>query len=140
VSDNAERQVRRPGISPEVLAAAGIRHVDAIEAKRLVGYEVAGILIPYHELDGSAMRTPDGNPFVRLRLDLPTTSAKFLSPRGSGARAYYPPGLRKLLVPGCTLHLVEGEFKALALVDAGFVAAGIGGISSACRRCEEVCA
>ena len=127
-------QARRPGISTEVLTAAGIRHADAAEAKHLVGYDAAGIAIPYCELDGSPMLTPDGDPFARLRLDITTTSAKYLSPRGSGARAYFPHGLRQLLVPGCTLGITEGEFKALALVEAGFAAVAIGGISSACKR------
>lgn len=125
---------KRPGISSHTLAAAGIRHVDAAEAETLVGYKAAGILIPYRHLDGSPIVTADGDPFCRLRLDAPTSSAKYLSPKGGGAQVYFPTGLRELLGPGCTLGIVEGEFKALALVGMGFPCVGIGGISSACRR------
>jgi len=130
----AERQVHRPGISPDFLAAAGVRHVDATEAERLVGYAASGLVIPYRQIDGSPILTPDGRPFHRLRLDKPTGSAKYLSPKASGAQLYVPPRLRRLLPPGCDLYVIEGEFKALSLSEAGFAAVGVGGISSACRR------
>lgn len=123
----------RPGISPAMLAQAGVRLVNADEARALVGYSQPGLLVPYVTRNGQSVKI-DGKPFARLRLTNPTSSAKYLSPAGAGCQLYEPPGLRALLVPGCVLGVVEGEFKALALVEGGFAAVGIGGISSACPK------
>ena len=123
--------ISRPGISPELLAAAGVVRVDGKEAMARVGYEASGILIPYINRNGDPVMV-NGVAFARLRLDIPTSSAKYLSPRSSGCQLYEPHGIRRLLVPGCTLTVVEGEFKALSLVEVGVPAVGIGGIQSAC--------
>ncbi|HRE04219.1 MAG TPA: DUF3854 domain-containing protein, partial [Opitutaceae bacterium] len=133
-NSNSSPQVKRPGISVQVLERAGVRHVEAIEAEQLVGFRVAGILIPYQKFDGSPVLTPDGKPFNRLRPDRPSSGSKYLSPKDGGAQIYFPPGLRNLQMTDRVLGAVEGEFKALAMVEAGFPCIGIGGISSACRR------
>ncbi len=125
--------ISRPGISPELLAEAGVREVSAVEARELVGFAAEGVAIPYRTVSGEPVKV-DGRPFHRLRLRTPTASAKYLSPAGSGCQAYFPPRLRALLVPGCVLGIVEGEFKALSLVEAGFPCVGVGGISSVCPR------
>ena len=125
--------VTRPGISKETLAAAGVRTVTASEANTLVGYPAPGVLIPYLTRNTKAVIV-GGRPFCRLRLSEPHGSAKYLSPRGGGCQLYEPPGLATLLKPGCVICVVEGEFKALALVEAGFPCVAIGGISSACPR------
>ena len=125
---------KRPGVSSEMLEAAGVLYVEPNEAFEAVGYREAGLLIPYSDLAGNPLEV-NGRPFARLRLAAPRTGgAKYLSPANSGCQAYIPPGLRKLLLPGCVLGVVEGEFKALALVEAGFPCVGIGGISSACPK------
>lgn len=121
----------RPGISTASLARAGVRTVNADEARELVGFAAPGLLIPYVTRTGSPVLT-EGRPFYRLRLERPTGSAKYLSPAKSGCQLYEPPGLRALLLPGSALAITEGEFKALALVEAGFPCVGVGGISSAC--------
>jgi hypothetical protein len=128
---NAVAQISRPGIAPATLAAAGVRHVDGTNALALVGFEASGLLLPYYTRNGLPV-TVDGKPFARIRLDAPTGSAKYLSPAKSGCQLYEPHGLRSLLLPGCVLGITEGEFKGLALVEAGFPCVGIGGISSAC--------
>ena len=51
----------------------------------------------------------NGRPFGRLRLDNPTPSAKYLSPRDSGAQLYVP---RHGGPFGKALVVCEGEFKA----------------------------
>ncbi len=124
----------RPGISPALLAAAGVREVEPDEARTLVGYAEAGLIIPYRTRNSVAVEAV-GKPFFRLRVRSPREGgAKYLSPRGAGCQLYEPPGLRTLLVPDCVLGVVEGEFKALALTEAGFPCVAIGGISSACPR------
>ena len=124
----------RSGITLEMLRTAGVRCVEPSVAFAAVGYREAGLLIPYRSLAGADIEV-NGRPFARLRLTSPRSGgAKYLSPAKSGCQAYFPPGLRKLLLPDCVLGIVEGEFKALALVEAGFPCVGIGGISSACPK------
>lgn len=123
----------RPGISTAWLARAGVRTVNADEARELVGFAAPGLLIPYHCADGSRL-VVNGKPFARLRVADPGDGPRYLSPGKSGCQAYIPPGLPDLLREGCDLVVVEGEFKALSLVESAVAAVGIGGISSATPR------
>ncbi|HEY3755310.1 MAG TPA: DUF3854 domain-containing protein [Opitutaceae bacterium] len=116
-----------------MLAEAGVREVGRDEARALLGFAAPGLAIPYRRRNGDPLEI-DGKPFHRLRLSNPSNGAKYFSPRGSGCQLYHPPRLRSLLAPGCVLGVVEGEFKSMALVDAGFPCVGIGGINSACPR------
>jgi hypothetical protein len=119
--------VTRPGISSEFLGRHGIRHVDEHEVEGQLGFKAGtGIWIPYPGLNSCVMLVNE-RPYGRLRLDRPTNGAKYLSPRGSGSQLYIPQRVpfEKDLV------IVEGEFKALALCEAGIRAVGIGGITSA---------
>jgi hypothetical protein len=125
----------RPGISPETLCEAGVRTVIPSEAKELVGYGVDGLAIPYRTVSGAPV-TVEGRPFYRIRLLNPKGKSKYLSREHSGCQVYFPPRLRALLRPDCVLGVVEGEFKSMALAEAGFPCVGIGGITSACPRNE----
>jgi hypothetical protein len=118
----------RPGVSPEFLRRLGVVPVDQESASQLLGFAASGggLWIPYPGLNSASM-VVNGRKFGRLRLDKPTSDAKYLSPKESGARVYVPHGPRF----GSTLVIVEGEFKAMALCEAGVRAVGIGGISSA---------
>ena len=127
--------MNRPGITPAALAAAKIREVEPAEAFAATGYREPGILIPYFNAAGSALNV-NNKEYARLRLSNPSSGAKYLSPASSGCQLYIPIGLRALLVSGSALGIVEGEFKAIALIEAGFPCVGIGGISSACPRNE----
>lgn len=128
---------QRPGISAQMLKEAGVRWIEAEDAFSAIGYRESGLLIPYRTLTGEILAV-NGRPFARLRLESPRDGgAKYLSPAKGGCQAYFPPGLLKLLTPGITLGIVEGEFKSMALVEAGFPCVGIGGISSACpKNCQ----
>ena len=123
--------VERPGISPEFLRRHDIKHVDDHEAEQLTGYKhAAGIFIPYINLKtGQPILGDNRKPFFRLRLDEQTSDgAKYLSPKGGGARLYIPntPPINKPYLIAC-----EGEFKALPLCEAGVCAVAFGGINSA---------
>ena len=126
----------RPGISEAVLETAGIRRVTSTEAQELIGIPEAGILIPYFTFEGLPLNFSD-RAFCRVRSDNPEAKAKYLSPAGSGSQAYFPPGFSTTLGEGKTLHVVEGEFKALALCEAGIPAMAVGGISSTCPNNAE---
>jgi P4 family phage/plasmid primase-like protien len=110
--------VTRPGIGVSTLAALGIRHVGEAEAFELIGQRYAGLFIPY----GIHV---DGTPFGRLRLDVPEADRKYTQRSGSGVHPYFPalPGLEAQP----DLVLVEGEFKSIALCEAGVRAIGISG-------------
>jgi len=110
--------VIRPGISPETLTKLNIRHVSAEEAKKLVGQNHPGIFIPYGILD-------QDEPFGRIRLDVPQDDRKYTQRFGSGVHPYLA-GLHGM-PPADDLVVVEGEFKAISLCEAGFPAVGISG-------------
>jgi P4 family phage/plasmid primase-like protien len=121
--------VRRPGISASTLAALGIRHVTEAEAKKLVGHSYAGLYIPY------GIRV-DGYDFGRLRMDQPVGNQKYTQRVGSGVQPYVPalPGLEDQP----DLVLVEGEFKAISLAEAGVRAIGLSGFYGFASK-EKLC-
>jgi len=109
-------EVKRPGISPQTLAAAKVRQIDATQAEELCGMKAAGLWIPY----------PGVKDYGRLRLDTPTPSQKYHQRAGSDVHAYMTPSA--LEGPkGGDLAIIEGEFKALSLEESGLVAIGISG-------------
>jgi len=116
----------RPGISDAMLQRAGICHIDARTAFERTDQPYAGLWISYRNLDGIDM-VHDGKPFGRIRMDVPTDKQKYHQKFGSPVRAYLPPGLLEF-PKGTPVYLIEGEFKALALVEAGYLAIGLGGI------------
>ena len=116
----------RPGISNEMLARAGVRRVSAAEAETLCGAAKAGLWLPYHNADGSAVRDGDMD-YGRLRLDEPDDKKKYHQAFGTNVHAYLPPGIADTPSTGGDLFIIEGEFKSLALAEAGFPAVGISG-------------
>ncbi len=124
--DYTNGKLSRPGISPQFLRRHCIRHVDEVQAEAMIGFKASGVWIPYPGITSAEMIVND-RPFGRLRLDRPTNGAKYLSPRGSGAHLFIPRGPPF----GRELVVIEGEFKAMALCEAGIRAVGIGGVQSA---------
>jgi hypothetical protein len=108
-----------------MLARAGVRRVSAAEALELCGLEQSGLWLPYRTVEGSAV-CEGGKPYGRLRLDKPQGSRKYHQAFGTGVHAYLPPGLNEVAAGG-DLCNIEGEFKALALTEAGFPAVGLSG-------------
>jgi len=110
--------VTRPGISQTTLAKLDIRHVTEGEAAELVGQRHAGVYIPY----GLSI---EDRPFGRIRLDAPQTDRKYTQRMGSGVVPYL--AAVQGMPPSGDLVVVEGEFKAISLCEAGFAAIGISG-------------
>ena len=119
--------IKRPGITPETLAQAGVRAVGEAEAESLIGMKAPGLAIPYTDLGDRPLMVNERH-FHRIRLAEPKGSAKYLSPKDSGSQLYIPKNQEPA---GTTLVVTEGEFKALALAEAGILAVGLGGITSA---------
>jgi putative DNA primase/helicase len=108
----------RPGISSATLTRLGIRRVNEDEGFALVGQRFEGLYIPY------GVRV-NGQPFGRLRLDVPAADRKYTQRADTGVHPYLPDFPELNEQPD--LVLVEGEFKAIALCEAGFRAIGISG-------------
>ena len=128
------RPTVRPGITDAMLREkANVRRVTADEALALCGLDKTGLWIPFYKLDGKPV-TDTGSgftgsrPFGRLRLDTPREGQKYHSWAGSCPHVFIPPGVAEALARnGGVLHIVEGEFKALALMEAGFATVGLAG-------------
>lgn len=99
-------------ISPELADAAGLRRVDALTARDIVGRKAgAGISIP-NILPGASFSRAN-----RIRLDDPIGKAKYLSEVGRPGLAYFPPMMPAHLMADADIPsiITEGEFKTLAL-------------------------
>jgi len=116
----------RPGISNETLTLAGVRPIDAAEAKTLCDLAESGLWLPYRNRDGSAVRDGDKD-YGRLRLAKPTGDKKYHQTAGTSVHAYLPPMNPAAANTGGDLFIIEGEFKSLSLQEAGFSAVGISG-------------
>jgi hypothetical protein len=129
----------RPGVSPQNLEAANVRHVGAADAERLCGISQPGLWIPYRKPSGDPVhRDTDGpQPFGRLRLDTARDGHKYHQRAGSKAYGYLPHNLHELTAQP-DLVVVEGEFKAMSLAEAGVAAVGIGGINLAVQEGQLV--
>jgi len=132
----------RPGISAETLKAEGIRHLTAREAYELFGHYVACWWIPYYHADKSpvmcnpVIKNDDDEPvtlpaieFGRGRKDYAPGGNKYTQPGGVGAHGYIPRCFIITLKDGI-LYIAEGEFKTLAMIEAGYCAVGAGGINN----------
>jgi hypothetical protein len=108
---NANELPTRPGIRAETLRAANIRISDKPEP--------GSIEIPYHDMNGNLTG------FLRWRLPRERANGqKYHQEVDTGTRAYIPPQFTSFR-PGGDMVIVEGEFKALSLIDAGIKAIGL---------------
>lgn len=131
---NTSTVFNRPGVSDGFLSSAGCSHVGETECLRSFGFRAEGIAIPFCTLGGKPV-LDNGKPFVRIRLYNSTEAQKYHQRNGSGTHIYVPHNFREL-PRNATLILTEGEFKSMALAEAGFCALGLCGISGAMRTVE----
>ena len=117
----------RPGISGETLETHQIVRVDEKESKFKTGIRASGLLIPYFCCKRKLVWC-NSHDFFRIRLDDPIEGMKYHQRKGSGVHPYLPLGLWDLINEDVdSLVVVEGEFKALSLIEAGIPAVGISG-------------
>ncbi|MDA1278204.1 MAG: hypothetical protein O2960_29770 [Verrucomicrobia bacterium] len=101
----------RPGIAAETIRTAGICLSNEPEP--------GSIEIPYYDLLGQPTS------FSRWRLpNSKVDGQKYYQAPGTGTRAYVPPQFRSFQQGG-DLVIVEGEFKALSLIDAEIKSIGL---------------
>ncbi|MEO0373398.1 MAG: DUF3854 domain-containing protein [Cyanobacteria bacterium P01_A01_bin.17] len=138
-------QLAESGIDPVSACVAGIFSADAKLAQKLTGYRSAGLIFLYFNHAGDNLykyevEGQDGlRPFARLRPDIPSGNAKYLSPKDSGVFPYWP---RTIDRPWRQLSnrkalLTEGEKKALCMTLAGWPTIGLGGVSSYTSKFES---
>ena len=141
-ADLKKREVSgRAGVTTASLTKNGVHRptIDEITACYVDTWGL-GFVIPYYNLPDKAgnrtrirdtyiatpSRKSETKPYVRIRLDKPTGDAKYKQAYGTTQHVYIPEGLEKLCCE--ELVLVEGEIKAISLVEEGIPAVGIGGI------------
>jgi putative DNA primase/helicase len=116
--------LKRSGLSEETIQAAGIYTVPPDEIGKKLGGLANGVVsafaFPYPGFDGyeryKAWREETADP----------KAPKYLQKTGTPNHLYFPPGVD--LADDSPLIFTEGEKKALALRQAGFLVVGIGGI------------
>lgn len=122
--------LRRSGLHDNTIVEMGLRSILPPEIKDLIGWcpsrAESALLIPYPNTDG----------YSRLKLfpacaDEQGHSIKYLQAKGSAPHLYVLPSVGQHFAnPSVSLAIVEGEKKTAALVQAGVMAVGVGGIWS----------
>ena len=129
---NHLKDLQGSGLTDETIAAAGIyseedHHKLAIMLNRKSWPRTYGaaLVFPFHDESGAVVlnRVKPNNPPKRNG-----RSAKYLQPSGVPVRVYVPPTVNGELTDTARILIVtEGEKKALAAAQAGFVAIGLTG-------------
>jgi hypothetical protein len=101
----------RPGISDEFLRAAGVEELQEPEPQ---------LRIPYYDYRGVLT----GHWRSRL-LEVRATGQKYTQAPNSGVHVYFP---HLPLEPCSRFFITEGEFKTLALREAGYQSCGLPGL------------
>jgi putative DNA primase/helicase len=123
--------LRRSGLTDATIRTQRIRSVPPGMIAQLLGFDapmvVSAFVIPFPDPRGGWMD------HVRLKvfptLTTPSGTIKYLQPRRSGVRIYFPLAtLDTVLHSDEPLYLVEGEKKALAVAQTGLAAIGLCGI------------
>jgi len=124
--------LQKSGITHATIRAQRICSVPREAIEPLLGFTLAGIrsgmLIPFPDPEGGFM------PHIRIKLfpvlvDRGGHSVKYLQPRGSGVRLFFPlQTLDAALNGGVPVWLIEGEKKALAVAQLGLPSVGFCGI------------
>ncbi len=123
--------LRRSGLTDETIRLHRIRSVPPSMIGPLLRFDIPAIrsamLIPFPAPAGGFMD------HVRLKIFPPLTSkdgqtVKYLQPRGSGVRLFFPLPTLPELGSHKPLWLVEGEKKALTVTQLGLPAVGFCGI------------
>jgi hypothetical protein len=117
--------VTRPGITAATLKANGIEYLDTVMELMEYGFKDPGTVIPHRKFPGGETIIDGENPYARNRLAKPQGKKKYHQNYGTTTHAYIPVGLPQHEV--AALVIVEGEFKAMSLVEAGIPAVGMSG-------------
>ena len=135
--------LRKSGLTDSTLRVHRIRSVPAALIGQLLGFDMAtvrsAVLIPFPHPAGGFMDHVRVKVFPALT-DADGHTTKYLQPRGSGVRLYFPlPALGAVLNGTAALWALEGEKKSLAVAQLGLPAIGFCGIEGwHCARSREL--
>ena len=129
----------KSGLTVEQVEAVGWAMVPPQDYAGHLGFAIPGApeayAIPFRDpVTGEPMKTSSGRPYVRLKFERPVhlgeKSAKYMSPQGSGNRAYIPREAHEAAARGEPLLLTEGEKKALCACRNNLPCIGLVGIGT----------
>jgi len=123
--------LRKSGLSDGTITMQKIRTIPPHMIDHLLGFEAPKVrhayLIPFADPRGGWMNHVRMKIFPTITTENGTT--KYLQPRRSGARLFFPLAtLERVLQGDKPLWVIEGEKKALAVAQLGFPAVGFEGI------------
>jgi hypothetical protein len=123
--------LRKSSLTDETIALQKIRTVPPHMIDQLLGFPAPHVqhcyLIPFHDPRGGCFDLVRMKVFPTLTNENGTT--KYLQPRRSGIRIYFPRAtMDAVLRTADPLYFVEGEKKSLAVAQLGLPAVGICGV------------
>jgi hypothetical protein len=133
--------LKKSGLSPAMLLEQKVRTIPPSMIGKLLGFDPPGVrhayLIPFADPYGRWMDHVRARVF-RAFYDPEARHAKYLQPRDSGVRLFYPLAtLDSVLHSDAPLFAVEGEKKALSVAQLGRPTIGICGIEGWHARGER---
>jgi putative DNA primase/helicase len=147
LSPNHSAKLRSCALDDEAIHAAKYFTIKTrTEGKRLTGYSLTGLAIPYLDHKGNPYPLSNGKPYYRIRPDWeddPTgdEKPKYLSPKNEGSRPYFAPTYKQwekaLRFKKIPFHITEGEFTAAGLGAAGYAAIGLIGVHGFTDKTER---
>jgi len=131
----------KSGLKPDIIQRQRIRSVPLWMIQKLLGFDPvevsSALLIPFADPNGGFID------HVRMKV-FPSfkgrdgQTVKYLQPKGSGVRLFFPLTTMEMAFHGdCSLWLVEGEKKALAVAQLGLASVGFCGIEGWHTRRSE---
>ncbi len=136
LSSHHQDELKASSLTRADITALKVFSGNAPTSKRLTGYSIDGLLIPYFDPWGVPYIGHNGGDFYRLKPipndDIDDDAPKYLTPKGVGNRPYYPqnfdwPGFLKAKKKS-PIIITEGEKTAAALCSAGYPAIGLCGV------------
>jgi Domain of unknown function (DUF3854) len=123
--------LRKSGLTDETIALQNIRTVPRHMMDQLLGFRPPTVehayLIPFFDVRRTLM------PHIRMKvfptIKTTTGTIKYLQPRASGVRIYFPLATLQAVVAGTAdLYVCEGEKKSAFLAQLGLATVGLAGI------------
>lgn len=133
------------GLTPEQIRVARHFSADKAKSKKLTGYEIAGLIFSYCDLDGQPYLRTDGKPFYRIKPDWGNRktedSPKYLSPKKEGCRPYFSclclDWSKVAKSTKINIWETEGEKKGDCGCANGLAVIAFGGVDGWVDRCDR---
>ncbi|MEE8598704.1 MAG: DUF3854 domain-containing protein, partial [Dehalococcoidales bacterium] len=125
LTPGAIEDLEASGLVPTDIAARALSNAELAATGLQSSYMPDGYVIPYFTIDG------DIAPYYRIKNLDPHTPAKYRAIKDMPNHIYFPPGLKRVLVPHNRFVIItEGEKKAACAVKLGFPAVALSGVDN----------